>query len=159
MKTGFFIALAAVFLAVNLQAQTVKTGVLVVGNGSNALGAGIQAAKSGVKTTILLTEPGFSPVLSSKSIISGLERDFLKAINNGKPVSPQENANDLIKKFTDTIKNLTIIKSATWTKFKRSGGGWVVELSKKNSIKAEVLVNADHSGKLKQALQFDYKVP
>ena len=159
MKRGFFIALAAVFLAFNLQAQTVKTGVLVVGNGSNALGAGIQAAKSGVKTTILLTEAGFSPVLSSKSIISGLERDFLKAINNGKPVSAQKNTNDLIKLFTDTIKNLTIIKSASWTKFKRSGGGWVVELSQKNSIKAEVLVDADHSGKLKPALQFDYKVP
>ncbi|MBC7567981.1 MAG: hypothetical protein H7223_13570 [Pedobacter sp.] len=159
MKRGFFIALAAVILAGNLQAQTVKTGVLVVGNGSNALGAGIQAAKSGVKTIILMTEAGFSPALSSKSIVSGIERDFLKAINNGKQVSAQENTNDLIKLFTDTIKNLTIIKSASWTKFKRSGGGWVVDLTNKSSIKAKVLVDADHSGKLKQALEIEVKAP
>ena len=159
MKRGLLIAFAAVILAGNVQGQAVKTGVLVVGNGSNALGAGIQSAKSGVKTTILLTEAGFAPALSSKSVVSGIERDFLKAINNGKQVSPQENTNDLIKLFTDTIKNLTIIKNASWTKFKRSGGGWVVELSAKNSIKAEVLVDADHSGKLKQALQLTYKLP
>ena len=159
MKRVFFIVLAAAVLANNLQAQTVKTGVLVVGNGSNALGAGIQAAKSGVKTTILMAEAGFSPALPTKSIISGIERDFLKAINGGKQSSPQVNANDLIKLFTDTIKNLTVIKSATWSKLKRSGGGWVVELSNKSSIKAEVLIDADHSGKLKQALQINYKVP
>ncbi|MEJ7556961.1 MAG: hypothetical protein WKF66_01555 [Pedobacter sp.] len=159
MKRVFFGVLAAVIVASSVQAQTVKTGVLVVGNGSNALGAGIQAAKSGVKTTILMTEAGFSPVLSSKSIVSGIERDFLKAINNGKQASPQENTNDLIKLFTDTIKNLTVIKSATWSKFKRSGGGWVVELSNKSSIKAEVLVDADRSGKLKQALQINYVFP
>ena len=159
MKRGFFIAIAAVCFAVGLQGQTVKTGVLVVGNGSNALGAGIQAAKSGVKTTILVTEPGFKPKSSAKSMVSGIERDFLKAINNGKQVTPQQNTNDLIKLFTDTIKNLTILKSVTWTKFKRSGGGWVVELSDKKSIKAEVLVDADQSGKLKQSLQIEYKFP
>jgi hypothetical protein len=159
MKRVYFIVLAAVILASNLQAQTVKTGVLVVGNGSNALGAGIQAAKSGVKTTILMTEAGFSPALPSKSIISGIERDFLKAINDGKQASTEVNTNDLIKLFTDTIKNLTVIKSANWSKLKRSGSGWVVDLSEKSSIKAEVLVDADHSGKLKQALQIDYKAP
>jgi hypothetical protein len=159
MKRLFFVVLAVVGLASNLQAQTVKTGVLVVGNGSNALGAGIQAAKSGVKTTILMTEAGFSPEFSSNSIVSGIERDFLKATNQGKQNSTQVNTNDLIKLFTDTIKNLTVIKGATWSKFKRSGGGWVVELSNKSSIKAEILVDADHSGKLKQALQLDYKVP
>jgi hypothetical protein len=159
MKRGFLIALAAVIFAGNLQGQTVKTGVLVVGNGSNALGAGIQAAKSGVKTTLLLTEVGFSPTFSPKAILSGVERDFLKAISASKKVSPLDNTNDLIKLFTDTIKNLTIIKSASWSKFKRSGSGWVVELSNKSTIKAEVLVDADHSGKLKQALAIDYKVP
>ena len=159
MKRGCFVALAAVLLIGNLQAQTVKTGVLVVGNGSNALGAGIQAAKSGVKTTILLTEAGFSPTSSPKSMISGIERDFQKATEIQKPTAGSQNANDLIKLFTDTIKNLTIIKNASWNKFKRSGGGWVVELTNKSTLKAEVLVDADHSGKVKQALQIVYPIP
>ena len=159
MKRGFFVALAAVLFVGNLEAQTVKTGVLVVGNGSNALGAGIQAAKSGVKTTILLTEAGFSPSFSPKSLISGIERDFQKATEIQKSNAGSQNANDLIKLFTDTIKNLTIIKNASWNKFKRSGGGWVVELTNKSTLKAEVLVDADRSGKVKQALQIAYPIP
>ena len=159
MKRGFLIVSALILLAINLHAQKVKTGVLVVGNGSSALGAGIQAAKSGVKTTILLTEAGFSTTSSTKSIISGIERDFLKATGNGKNAGGQSNENDLIKLFTDTIKNLTIIKNASWNKFKRSGSGWLVEFSNKSTLKAEVLVDADRSGKLKQALQLTYPVP
>ncbi|MGY4383322.1 hypothetical protein ACVWYN_000341 [Pedobacter sp. UYP24] len=153
MKRGFFSALVAVMCFASAKAQTLKTGVLVVGNGINAIGAGVQSAKSGVSTTILLTEAGFNLAAIDTNASSGMERDFLKATKKN---SLQSNVNDLLKLWTDTIKNLTITKNASWTKFKRSGGGWVVELKDGKAIKAKILVDADQSGKLKEALQFQY---
>ncbi len=152
MKWGFFSALLVIVCFAS-NAQTIKTGVLVVGNDINALGAGVQSAKSGVNTTMLLTEAGFNLQELNTNASSGLERDFLKAT---KKISQHFNVNDALKLWTDSIKNLTITKSASWTKFKRSGSGWLVELKDGRTIKAKVLVDADKSGKLKEALQLQY---
>ncbi len=45
------------------------------------------------------------------------------------------------------------MRSASWLKLKRSGRGWVLELKDGKTIKTEVLVNADKSGKASEALQ------
>lgn len=159
MKRGFFIALVVMVFAGSANAQTIKTGVLVVGNGINAIAAGVQSAKSGVNTTLLLTEAGFSITNENgrATTTSGLERDFLKAISVDKRTNVQQiNVNDLFKSWADSIKKLSIIKNAVWTKFKRSGSGWVVELKDGKTIKAKVLVDADLPGKVKDALQIHY---
>ncbi|MHA4893817.1 hypothetical protein ACXZ1K_03620 [Pedobacter sp. PWIIR3] len=153
MKRGFFVALVVIVCFASANAQTTKTGVLVVGNTANAIGAGIQSAKSGVATVILMTEAGFKAPIIDSVDATGLERDYLKAT---KKIGQQNNANDLLKAWTDTIKNLTVIKSASWTKFKRSGSGWVVELKDGKTVKAKVLIDADESGKLKESLQIQY---
>ncbi|RZK81658.1 MAG: hypothetical protein EOO92_04560 [Pedobacter sp.] len=158
MKRWFFIALAVGLFGLSSKAQTVKTGVLVVGNGNNAIGAGVQSAKSGANTTILMTEAGFEPTTSNQNISSLIEREFQKALA-GSSGKTNNNANDLLKVWTDSIKNLTIIKAVNWSKFKRSGGGWAVELTNGKTIKAQVLIDADRSGKLKSALQLQYQPP
>ncbi len=72
MKRVFFVVLAVMAFVCGTSAQTTKTGVLVIGNGNNAIGAGIQAAVSGVKTVILLPGSGFEASrLSAKTRILG----------------------------------------------------------------------------------------
>ncbi|MES2829070.1 MAG: hypothetical protein V4687_12980 [Bacteroidota bacterium] len=154
MKRVILVGFIGLFWSATMVAQTVKTGILVVGNGNSALGAGIQAAKSGVNTVILMTEPGFK-ISPDQIITSGLQREFLSVLSAKNPNQSQQlNGNDLLKLWTDSIKNLTIIKAGIWTKFKRSGSGWGVELKDGKTIKAKVLVDADLSGKLTEALQF-----
>ena len=133
-------------------AQTIKTGVLVIGNGSNAIGASIQSAVSGVKTILLLPDPGF--VLSPPgNPSSGIDAELQKRM-----ISGNASAAAVVKIWTDTLKNLTVIRGTPWIRIKRSGGNWHVNLVGGKSIKAEVMVNADASGKLISELKL-VKVP
>ncbi|WP_395627180.1 hypothetical protein, partial [Daejeonella sp.] len=50
------------------QAQTTKTGVLVIGDNSAAIAAAIQSARSGVKTMYLPQSRSFTPVFSEKDL-------------------------------------------------------------------------------------------
>lgn len=154
MNKRFLIAIIFMLHSLATYAQTEKTGVLVIGNGNNAIGAGVQSAKSGAKTIILMTEAGFEVSPSSQNIASKIEREFQKATKGD-----VDKVNDSLRAWTDSIKNLTVIKSASWKKFKRSGSGWAVELTSGKTIKSVVLVDADRSGKLKSALQISYNPP
>lgn len=147
MKRGFFILLVSALFTLTVNGQTVKTDVLVIGNGSNALGAGIQAAVSGVKATILMQEGGFELVRQDGNLHSGLEGEYLM-----KMAGKDAGANDILKTWTDSIKNLTVIKSASWTKLKRAGSGWSLELNDGRKIRAQVLVNAERAGAVNTAL-------
>ncbi len=147
MKRGFFV-ITILLLVVRLGfAQTTKTGVLVIGNGSNAVGASIQSAVSGVKTVLLLPDPGF--VLSaSGNLRSGIEAELQKRM-----LTTNTSAAAMVKIWTDTLKNLTVVRGTPWIRIKRSGGGWHIALLGGKSIKAGVLVNADASGKVNTELK------
>lgn len=151
MKRVFFVVLAAMVFVCGASAQTTKTGVLVIGNGNNAIGAGIQAAVSGVKTVILLPGSGFELSPVGKDQNSGIAAEFLKRLKTDNFDNAAANA--VLKTWTDSLKNLTVIRNASWVKFKRSGNGWAMELKDGKKIKAEVLVYADKSGKADQALE------
>ncbi|WP_231458655.1 hypothetical protein [Pedobacter sp. Leaf132] len=56
MRKLFF--LFACFISSTLQAQTIKTDVLVLGNSTAAFSAGVQASESGVNTIILTQSDG-----------------------------------------------------------------------------------------------------
>lgn len=143
-------------------AQTLKTGVLVIGNGNSAVGAAIQSANSNAKTVWLLTQGDV--VLSKvtpidKNLSSGLEKEFLKRMRKSKGIKDTEevyldhtSANAILKKWTDSTKNLTVISNQSWSKLKRSGRGWSVKMNDGRTIKAEVLINADGSGKVNDML-------
>jgi hypothetical protein len=151
MKRGIVVVLVMLAFVCTANAQTTKTGVLVIGNGNSAIGAGIQAAVSGVKTVILLPGSGFELSPVSKDQNSGIAAEFLKRLKADN--FDNAKANVVLKTWMDSLKNLTVIRNSSWIKFKRSGSGWVMELKDGKTIKAGVLVNADKSGKADEALQ------
>jgi hypothetical protein len=151
MKRVFFVVLAVMAFVCQANAQTTKAGVLVIGNGNNAIGAGIQAAVSGVKTVILLPGAGFELSPVGKDQNSGIAAEFLKRLKANS--FDNAAANTVLKTWTDSLKNLTVIRNVSWVKFKRSGKGWAMELKDGKKIKAEVLVNADKSGKVDASLE------
>jgi len=140
-------------LSAALNAQTVKTAVLVIGNGSSAWAAGVQSAVSGVKTIILTQNSAFAITDMSLNLHSGIESEFLKrsrkAMNitdSTKVVMPdQQTANEVIKAWGDTTKNLTVIRNVTYIKLSRSGSSWVLKLSDGKTLKAKILVHAGNS--------------
>ena len=69
----FFILIT---LSASSKSQTIKTDVLVVGNGNAAISAGLQSAISGVKTTVLLQAGGFDINPISTEINSGLQAEI-----------------------------------------------------------------------------------
>lgn len=162
MKKEWFVVFILVLTVQFGYGQKVKTGVLVIGNGNNALGAGFQSAVSGVKTILLMENQNFEmsevhPL--DKNLSSGLEAEFLKRMRKAKGIKDtskvyidQTSANAVIKTWADSTKNLTIIRAREWSKLKRAGGGWSIQLSDGRTIRAAVLVHADASGKVNEAL-------
>lgn len=162
MKKGWIVFFTLVLIAQLGYGQKVKTGVLVIGNGNSALGAGFQSAISGVKTILLMESQNLEisedhPL--DKNLSSGLEAEFLKRMKKAKGIKDtskvyidQTSANAVIKIWADSTKNLTIIRTGAWSKLKRAGGGWSIQLSDGRTIRAAILVHADASGKVNEAL-------
>jgi hypothetical protein len=160
MKKGLFAVFLISLFTHIAEGQTIKTGVLVIGNGSNAIGAGFQSARSGVKTIMLTQEAGLIVSATDKNINSGLEAEFLKRMRLAKGIQDSigkvyvdgTSANVVLKSWADSIKNLTVIRSVKWSRIKRSGNNWNVLLADGRTIKAEVMVNADATGNVSEAL-------
>jgi hypothetical protein len=150
MKRVFFAAVVLLGIGVATKGQTTRTGVLVIGNGNNAIAAGIQSATSGAKTVLLLPGEGFELSPVNKNQNTGVAAEFLRRLK--KDHFDNAAANAVLKVWMDSLKNLTVMRNASWQKFKRSGNGWNIELADGKTIKAEVLVNADKSGKVDAAL-------
>src|ERR1700712_146109 len=111
-------------------AQTIKTDVVVIGGGASGVAAGIQAARSNVKTLIVepgpwlggsMTAGGNCIVDANRNLPSGIwgefrkhVRDFYKktpgfdtAANAPLRFEPYTGAG-ILKKITDTVKHLTV---------------------------------------------------
>lgn len=144
MKKQLFFFLIFISIFNSLKAQTIKTDVLIVGNGNAAVAAGLQAAISGVKTTILLQAGGFDIEPISGDLSSGLQTVFLNKINANDSISKafnKQDANEVLKKWTDSTKNLTVIRDVLWLKAERSGSNWIFKLNDGRTIKAKILIN------------------
>ncbi|RZK55143.1 MAG: hypothetical protein EOO87_08635 [Pedobacter sp.] len=132
-----------------LSAQTSKPGVLVVGNGNAATAAALQSAISGVKTTIVLQAGGFDISPIGNNLSSGLEATFLQKIRDAKGIKDsaqavtfdKQLANEVLLKWTDSLKNLTIVKNLLWVKAENNSNSWVLKLSDGSSIRAKILIN------------------
>lgn len=161
MKRIYFIVLILAGVTHAALAQTTRTGVLVIGAGNSAIGAAVQSAASGAKTVLLVPGQGFELSSAGKDQNSGLAAEFLTRVRKHKAVEDSlsqvvfddPSAAPVLKTWMDSLKNLTLIRNAVWQKLKRSGSGWVTELNDGKTVKAEVLVNADQSGKVAAALQ------
>lgn len=149
-------------LSAQLKAQTLKPDVFVVGNGNAAAAAAIQAAESNVKTILLLQSGGFDIEPIGKDLHSGVQAVFLKKLNDFQKQSDsiievkfdKQTANEVLTKWTDSIKNLTVIKNVLWVKADRSGKGWVFKLSDGKTVRPEVFINVSDQ-KLNAALKID----
>ena len=149
-------------MSFQLQAQTLRPDVLIIGNSNAAVAAAIQSAQSNAKTIILLQSGGFDIEPIAKDLHSGVQATFLKKIRSFQKLSDslaevifdKQTANTVLTKWTDSIKNLTVIKNTLWIKADRSGKGWVFKLSDGKTIRPEIFVNiADQ--KLNAALKIE----
>lgn len=148
-------------------AETIKTDVLVIGGSASGVSTAIQCARSKVKT--LLVEPG--PWLGgsmtagamcildgNRDLPSGIWGEFCGHIREfyrhtagfdttaNAPVKfePAVGA-AILKKMTDTVKNLTVKLNTPFETIVKDGTGWEVTIKvngKTETIKTRVLVDA-----------------
>ena len=153
-------------------AETIKTDVLVIGNGASAITAAMQSARSKLKTVLIvkggwmegMQEQKMITVNTNRSLPSGIWGDFRKEIRNyykttagydttyNAPLAfePFTGA-AILKKMADTVKRLTIKLNAPFTSIKKNGTGWDVTITvngKTDVIKAKVVIDATETGEI-----------
>jgi hypothetical protein len=153
-----------------IYAQTVKTDVLVIGGGASGVAAATQCARSKVKTILAAPAPALGDfptsktytVETSRNIISGVWGEFRKhikdyykstsgydtAYNSALTFEPGTAAS-ILKKMTDTIKNLTIYLNAPFTSIKKNGDKWEVSITQNEKtikVVARVVIDATENG-------------
>lgn len=155
MKRLFFVF--AFLIPLVIHAQTIKTDVLVIGNGDAALAAGMQSYKSGVRTVILTQGQGFPgrKLSSTKSIeIQNLYRKLIswevKKLGQFGEIDSKVKGT---KKTIDSSTFLNVISNIQYSEINRSGNGWELKLANNQSLKCKILVLVDDPAKLLSALK------
>ena len=162
--SSFFILLIT---SITLQAQTTKTGVLVIGNTPSAVAASIQSARSGAKTMYLTQSLSVSPIFSEEDL------PFIKSIKNYYSLKERKRsktkdsiiaipvmlsqASNLIRGISDTVKNLTINNNNAVDEIKKDGKSWEIRLIGGQKIKADVVVDATDNLSISSMLRVDAK--
>ena len=155
------------------RAETIKTDVLVIGGGSSGVAAAIQAARSKVKT--LLVEPGpwlggtmtmggMCVLDGNRNLPAGIWGEFRRKVtdyyrnrlgydtahNAVLRFEPSVGAN-ILKKITDTVKNLTVKLKTPWSVIKKDGTGWIVEITVNGEIvkvETKIIVDGTETGEV-----------
>jgi hypothetical protein len=167
-------------------AQTIKTDVLVIGGSASGVAAAIQCARSKIKTILAIQDSlpylsgptaGTCVVNTNKNIPSGIWGEFRKRVQDVYKKTPgydtaynavlrfEPNAGAVVlKKITDTVKNLTVYPNSAFTSIKKDGDRWEVSIRQNGKtivIKARVVVDATETADValkagaKIAAQFD----
>jgi hypothetical protein len=160
--------LVSLLIAEFVGAQTIHTDVLVTGATESGVAAAIQAAHSGVKVLLIVETNDLAGNITQNrdtTFDAGIQANFLKLTLKArtdstlKIVNPfsQAVASDVLKGWTDTIKNLTIMRNTTFQKIEKSRKDWEVKLNDGKTIKADVVVDASANGALaaKAGIPFD----
>jgi hypothetical protein len=154
-----------------LNAQTIKTDVLVVGNSASGIASAIQCGRSKVKT--VLADNGFKigggtlegqmlVLDAGNNIPSGIWGEFRKHVrelySKTAGYDTAQNAaikfepgagTAILKKITDTVKNLTVYQNALFSAIKKDGDRWEVSLTQNRktiTVKARVVIDATEAG-------------
>lgn len=148
-----------------LQAQTIKTGVLVIGNTPGGVSAAVQSARSGAKTMYLTQSINLSPVFSEVDlpyILNIRNHFYLKERRKSKStdsiISAEirlDQASELIKNISDTVKNLTLNYNNVVSEIKQDGKGWEIRLKGGQRIKADAVVDATEMLSIASLLNID----
>jgi hypothetical protein len=152
-------------------AETIKTDVVVIGNGTSAIAAAIQSGRSKVKTLLLLNGPWLEELSLQKMITlndpsyapSGIWeevdkelRDFYKktpgydTLSKSLKFEPYA-AGAALKRMADSVKMLTSKTNVSYTSIEKDGTGWKLEVvikGEKVTIKAKVLVDGTEDGEM-----------
>jgi hypothetical protein len=148
-------------------AETIKTDVLVIGGSASGTAAAIQCARSKIKTILVepgpwlggsMTSGGICILDANKNIPSGIYAEFRKKVTEFYKKTPGYDTTynatlrfepytgaAILKKMTDTVKNLTVKLNTPWTNVKKDDTGWDVTIAQNGStttIKAKVLIDA-----------------
>ncbi|MBL4678119.1 MAG: FAD-dependent oxidoreductase [Mucilaginibacter sp.] len=155
----------------NAYAETIKTDVLVIGGSASGVSAAIQSARSKVKTLLIeqgpwlggaMTAGGVSYLECNRNFPSGIYGEFRKRVvdvyklrlgydttyNAALAFEPAMGAT-ILKKLTDTVKNLTVKLNTPFTDVKKDGTGWeviIIDNKEKVTIKAKALIDATELG-------------
>ena len=159
----FFLVLFSLFL----QAQTLKTGVLVVGNTPAGVSAAIQSARSGAKTTYLTQSLSVNPVFLEEDLhyLWNIRNHYLLKEKKKSKLTDSilslkinlDKATALIKNIADTVNNLNLNHNNVVDEITKDGKGWEVRLKGGQKIKADVVVDATDNALLASLLRIDLK--
>lgn len=165
-------ALIFVFYSSFTFAETIKTDVLVIGNGPGAVAAAIQSSRSKLKT-VLLVNSDWMPAMQGKDMItvndnrtipSGIWGEFRKQVHQfystkagydttyTSPLQFEPFAGaGILKKIADTTKLLTLKLDAPYKTIEKDGTGWQVAYTQNGKvyyIKAKTLIDATEGNEL-----------
>ncbi|RVU00262.1 FAD-dependent oxidoreductase [Mucilaginibacter limnophilus] len=147
-------------------AETIKTDVLVIGGGASGVAAAIQSSRSKLKTLLIeqgpwlggsMTSGGICILNANRDFNTGILAEFRQNITNFYKKTPGYDTTQnavlrfepytgaaILKKMTDTVKNLTVKLNTPILTLKKDGTGWEAEITvdkEKVTIKAKVLVD------------------
>lgn len=135
-----------------VSAQATKIDVVVVGNTTEAISAGIQAARSGVKTVLVTEANILNPTLTADDIqiLEKIQNHFTfknKQRSSLKDSLLPSNLNliqssKLIKGITDTVKNLKILLNTSIKSIEKSRKGWELKTSTGQELKTQLVIDA-----------------
>lgn len=170
-----------------IYAQTIKTDILVIGGTTGGTAAAIQGARSKLKTLLIEQGQQLCPAMASKTMItvstdknlpSGTWGEFRQRVKTYyKTTAGYDSAYNaplhfepytgaaILKKMSDTVKNLSIKLNAPVNTVKKDGDGWQVTINqdgKSQLIKAKVIIDATPDARVAQKLKltitpFDFK--
>jgi hypothetical protein len=152
-------------------AETIRTDVLVVGGGAGGVAAAIQSARSKIKTLLVEQGPwlggsatggGMSIIPENRNQASGIYAEFRNHIRgfykprlgydttrNAPLVFEPATGASILKKITDTVKNLTVKLNTPFNNIKKDGADWVVTVTDNGKpliIKAKIVIDATELG-------------
>jgi hypothetical protein len=156
--------------------------VLIIGGGAGGTSAGIQAARTGAKVTILestpwlggmLTSAGVSAIDGNHELPSGIWGEFREALYEHYG-GPQQLAtgwvshtlfepsvgNEILQNMAK-IPNLHIIYEAKYTSINRVNDRWIIQYiedGKNKSLECKILIDATETGELLPLVGADFRL-
>lgn len=171
-----------IFISATASARQ-QTDLLVIGGGASGTMAGIQAARMGVRTTIIeetgwlggmLTSAGVSAIDGNHRLPSGLWGEFRQHLYQyyGGPDSvftgwvsnclfEPHVANNILQKMAGAEKQLQVVFHTRWTAIRKVAGGWEVtaQQGKKTVVfEAKVVIDATELGDVMAAAGAKYDI-
>ncbi len=177
-----FISQLLCFLTWQLSAQSLQTDLLIIGGGASGTTAGIQAARMGVKVTILeetawlggmLTAAGVSAIDGNNALPSGLWGEFREQLHQhyGGPEAVATGwvsntlfepsvGNRILQQLAAKEHRLQILFNTSWTSIKKINGRWQVNFirnKKAGTIEAPLVIDATELGDIMAATNTAYR--